>query len=895
MGNSQAKESRPASSRGMRRPSNSRQPSSPTASGPEESTRHGRSDSGVYGNSRNGRGSRPDLSFLGIGGSSERDPASEPRRETKAEREARKLEKERQQRAQDRERSVREEGVDGGFLVTLGTYTGPEDFSKPTVRQLQIERRLAPFWKGLNDHEDTWTEHQLVAVVNDKPLPAPDEIPDEEPPRPNNLSTEWNPRSSNQNINSLTVPMGGRTMSQASDRSANLTASHPAFSLPSPTSPIANSPSSTPFFRGRAKTLAALTSGSRNASQTEMSPQEVQLPKDPYVNGQRLEVFLYKDASECPICFLYYPPYLNKTRCCDQPICSECFVQIKRPDPHAPEHHGDSNEPGSPPPEPQEDGTLVSEPACCPFCVQAEFGITYEPPPFRRGLVYAGSRHNSLANAASAMSSTSSLNSQGLTSPGRRRAGSLAATDSSVITTDRVRPDWAKKLADARAHALRRAAAATALHNAAYMMGNIQSDSRGFSLGRRRRTMFGSDSASTSGNGTPRGDVNALLAATAAQGSSSRNEGQSDLTSNRQSSRRGNRLEDLEDLMMMEAIRLSLAAEEERKRKEEKEAAKEAKKEEKKKAKEAKKAEKAARKSGFFMSPHQDGVEDDLAGGSSSATGKGKAVDRSGGYATFNPMDEPTAALNAPPSRDDSQKHLEQSRSTLNSSLRREGSGSGTSPSADSFSVEQPSHRAALRDLSNASSSASSLAESFQGSLPNDGQANFAASTSSFGPSPNASGVSLDVENDTPPQGTPGTEPMFNFRSLAEVITKEDGKGGDNPQYIENVAEGKTATPDSVAAAPTSIKADGSTPFPPKIAIEPPQVPTLPALEPMSPLEASVSTLKPRESEQVVDEEDSIEPAPRVEALPSAGSDLDHKHIGNVSMVDRIGQHQPTQ
>lgn len=62
----------------------------------------------------------------------------EPRRETKAEREARKLEKERQQRAQDRERSIKEEGVDGGFLVTLGTYTGPEDFSKAVVRQLQV-------------------------------------------------------------------------------------------------------------------------------------------------------------------------------------------------------------------------------------------------------------------------------------------------------------------------------------------------------------------------------------------------------------------------------------------------------------------------------------------------------------------------------------------------------------------------------------------------------------------------------------------------------------------------------------------------------------------------------------------------------------------------------------
>ncbi len=65
-------------------------------------------------------------------------PTVETRRETKAEREARKLEKERAAREKERERSVREEGVDGGYLVTLGTYTGPEDFNKATVRQLMV-------------------------------------------------------------------------------------------------------------------------------------------------------------------------------------------------------------------------------------------------------------------------------------------------------------------------------------------------------------------------------------------------------------------------------------------------------------------------------------------------------------------------------------------------------------------------------------------------------------------------------------------------------------------------------------------------------------------------------------------------------------------------------------
>ncbi|KAF9632138.1 Protein SIP5 [Lasiodiplodia theobromae] len=346
MGNNSSREGRPGTSLGHSRSHDGHSHTS------HQSSQHQSSDR-MY-SSRSGRSSRPDLSFLGINTNADRDPPEFTRRETRAEREARKREKERILREQERERSVREEGVDGGYLVTLGTYTGPEDFSKSTVRQLMIERRLAPFWKGLNDHEDTWTEAQLVCVVNGRPLPAPDEpLPaDLEPTR---TVESRNPKSSEQSLNGLMVPISGRSPSNTSDASGRLSPGQGAFSLPSASSPLGNTSSSSPFFRGRAKTLAALTTSSKNNSQTDMTPQEVMLPKDPFVNGQRLEAFLYKDASECPICFLYYPPYLNMTRCCDQPICSECFVQIKRPDPHPPEHH-DPNDPHAPPPtEPQDD------------------------------------------------------------------------------------------------------------------------------------------------------------------------------------------------------------------------------------------------------------------------------------------------------------------------------------------------------------------------------------------------------------------------------------------------------------------------------------------------------------------------------------------------------------
>lgn len=98
--------------------------------------------------SRPARGSRPDLSFLGIGVNTDQDVASlEARRESKHEREARKAEKERMARLKERERSMREEHVDGGYLVTQGVYVGAEDYNKTVVRQLMVsESSLHEEW-----------------------------------------------------------------------------------------------------------------------------------------------------------------------------------------------------------------------------------------------------------------------------------------------------------------------------------------------------------------------------------------------------------------------------------------------------------------------------------------------------------------------------------------------------------------------------------------------------------------------------------------------------------------------------------------------------------------------------------------------------------------------------
>lgn len=143
MGNSATKEHRPVLLPSHSRPSSSRRRTSSMITGaiggslsPELTERP---SAHVIYSSRNGRGSRPDLSFLGIGSGSDRDIAGlDTRRETKQEREVRKAERERIARENERERSMREESVDGGYLVTQGVYTGTEDYNKPIVRQLMV-------------------------------------------------------------------------------------------------------------------------------------------------------------------------------------------------------------------------------------------------------------------------------------------------------------------------------------------------------------------------------------------------------------------------------------------------------------------------------------------------------------------------------------------------------------------------------------------------------------------------------------------------------------------------------------------------------------------------------------------------------------------------------------
>jgi hypothetical protein len=252
-----------------------------------------------------------------------------------------------------------------------------------------------------------------------------------------------------------------------------------------------------------------------------------------------LELLLYREAIECPICFLYYPKYVNYTRCCSQPICSECFLQIKRSEPHPPSSSPggqtastsssttstgtpinasttsstSSSSPTSSTAQP-ELPTLVSDPAFCPFCTEQDFGVYFIPGPFRSGIGRSIRVHSA-----------------------PRRRGSLPPTAPEVVTTDRIRPDWALKLSAARQHLARKSAAANALHATAFLLdGTGDPSSRSRKKERKKkpsRLRALQSSLSSSGSSTP--TERSILSR------SGRNRGSG-----------------LEELMIVEAIRLSL-------------------------------------------------------------------------------------------------------------------------------------------------------------------------------------------------------------------------------------------------------------------------------------------------------------------------------------------------
>ncbi|CCH43524.1 hypothetical protein BN7_3075 [Wickerhamomyces ciferrii] len=346
-----------------------------------------------------------------------------------------------------------DENVDGGYLAPYGTYNLNLDYKISVVKQCIIDRKLAPFYTPLQDHNKNWTDEELLKTVDSLKLHAhPSEADDED----EDLNYEY------EDIDETTLSK--RELKKHLSKKFNK--------------------------QLKVKRLKWQDDEELRYRQEKSTSKQA--------SSKDLKLILYRNVAECPICFLYYPKWLNYSRCCVQPICTECFVQIKRLDPHFPHDNDEEDVEDKAKNDPN---LLISEPACCPYCATANFGVTYTPPFFRTGLngdftaglfklpsseavILEGEETSSFdvddnyfkkSMTDATRSSSNSGNGSRSGSPSGRR-GSLSANNPAVITTDFIRPDWEQKLNSARARLAKRAATASAIHASNLLIQNNEQD-----------------------------------------------------------------------------------------------------------------------------------------------------------------------------------------------------------------------------------------------------------------------------------------------------------------------------------------------------------------------------------------------------------------------------------
>lgn len=316
------------------------------------------------------------------------------------------------------------ETVDGGFLAPFGSCgTDKLDYDAKVVKNLIMERRLAPFYTPLQDFDDSWSREEVIKIIEALPLHAP----------------------FNENLETFEdVPIGDLSQSDI-DHLIDKTLSRRE-----------QRRMRSKIFKARLYKKRIIWQERENERflESKIEGKQSKLQSNPNLPSDDLKYAMYSNGAECPICFLYYPQPINMSRCCLQPICSECFVQIKRAEPHFPH---DEEDPSNPQDEEKDPNMLTSEPTNCPYCATPDFGITYEAPADRK----VGPQ--GLAPSSYVYHKKDSPEQDSVPRTQDRR-GSLASTDQRVVTSDSLRPDWQVKLNKERMRLARRSANATAIH-----------------------------------------------------------------------------------------------------------------------------------------------------------------------------------------------------------------------------------------------------------------------------------------------------------------------------------------------------------------------------------------------------------------------------------------------
>ncbi|CAI4035613.1 hypothetical protein SMKI_13G2630 [Saccharomyces mikatae IFO 1815] len=320
------------------------------------------------------------------------------------------------------------ETVDGGFLAPFGCYSFEKlDYDATVVKNLIIKRMIAPFYTPLQDFDESWTRDELIKIVDGLPLHDTfDENLEEFEDVP---------------IGNLRKPTFNELIDKSLSKKEQRRMHARIFRARLYKKRIIWQENESETFLERKLDMKRIDSKLRNASDNRSN----QTKKNHHLPSDDLKYVLYKNGSECPICFLYFPGPFNHSKCCQQPICTECFVQIKRADPHFPHDEVDPTEPPTNDDE-KDPNLLTSEPANCPYCATANFSITYQPPTDRETGI-GGMPPESYVY----------------------RNGAISKPDDgkphvSVITSDTIRPDWETKLNKERSRLMRRSANATAIH-----------------------------------------------------------------------------------------------------------------------------------------------------------------------------------------------------------------------------------------------------------------------------------------------------------------------------------------------------------------------------------------------------------------------------------------------
>ncbi|WVO12790.1 hypothetical protein L204_100398 [Cryptococcus depauperatus] len=216
------------------------------------------------------------------------------------------------------------------------------DYSKSAATRLILDGKLAPFYRGLEDYEEDWTEEDIGRIL--------DEIREKD--------------YAEGVANSFTV-----RLKEEREGGPNLT------------------------------------------KKIGMHKQKDSRREEENVERERRERRAYKDAIECPICFL-------------------------------------------------------SEPACCPFCVETDFGVIYERPlsPLSSlsgtALATSPDQGDSFPSQAFSVGSEADLAIGPGMNPTRKetlRRKSVSSKAKEVVTIDEIRPDWEAKLNAVKAAAARKA------------------------------------------------------------------------------------------------------------------------------------------------------------------------------------------------------------------------------------------------------------------------------------------------------------------------------------------------------------------------------------------------------------------------------------------------------